>query len=239
MSNEQDISSQTIIILGMHRSGTSALTGMLQQAGLYLGNVSTYAEDNRKGNRESTTIMTLHDDLLERSGGRWDDPPERIHWSPIHYACRDLIIQNYKNHGVWGFKDPRTILTLGPWLKALPNAHLVGIFRHPYKVANSLSQRNGIALSQGLELWVKYNRILLWHHENTRKFPIIEFSTDELAFKANVNTLTSQLGLSSFHHDFFDNSLRSNRESTDEAAKAADRNANAVRIYEKLKCLST
>lgn len=43
----------TVLILGMHRSGTSCLAGSLQEAGLYLGEVNTAAPHNAKGNRES------------------------------------------------------------------------------------------------------------------------------------------------------------------------------------------
>ena len=66
---------QSILILGMHRSGTSCLAGSLQEAGLYLGEVNTTAPHNAKGNRESRTIVALHDGLLQANGGAWDAPP--------------------------------------------------------------------------------------------------------------------------------------------------------------------
>ena len=70
----------------MHRSGTSLLTGTLQEAGLVLGDVVTAAPHNRKGNRESLPIRALHDDLMQRAGGDWDRPPQQVSWQPVHTA---------------------------------------------------------------------------------------------------------------------------------------------------------
>ena len=89
-------SHSTIIVLGMHRSGTSALTGTLEKAGLQLGSVIEEAPDNLKGSRESRSIMLLHEDILERNGGSWDNPTPNPHWSPVHRAFRDTIIETYK-----------------------------------------------------------------------------------------------------------------------------------------------
>jgi len=198
----------TVIVLGMHRSGTSALTGILEAAGLQLGAVSEYAPDNLKGNRESTAVMALHDDILLRNGGSWDIPPSKLEWSPIHYAFRDTIIETHKNKAHWGFKDPRTLLTLTPWLKALPQSALVGIFRHPYAVAQSLYSREGMPYEKSLALWTHYNRILLWHYRNTVNMPIIEFSENDEHFIEKARTVIRQLGLSEGGLSFFDRSLK-------------------------------
>ena len=65
-----------IVMLGMHRSGTSVLAGSLHEAGLALNDVVTQAPHNRKGNRESRAIMFMQEDLLKCNGGAWDDPPQ-------------------------------------------------------------------------------------------------------------------------------------------------------------------
>lgn len=232
MLQEYKEPNRAVIILGMHRSGTSALTGSLQQAGLHLGEVSTFSPDNLKGNRESSAIMTLHDDLLTRSSGSWKNPPARVEWLPIHYAFQQIIIQQLRSHSTWGFKDPRTVLTLGPWLKVLPDAMLVGVFRHPSKVIESLNARNGIPLAQGLELWITYNRILLWHHEHSRDFPLIEFGENENDFRQNINFLREHLSLTDNKVDFYDNTLNSN------SALPIDRVEHAsvaMKLYDKLR----
>ena len=58
----------------MHRSGTSCLTGSLEAAGLYLGNIQTWNPFNLKGNRENQEIVDLHDLILADNGGSWDSP---------------------------------------------------------------------------------------------------------------------------------------------------------------------
>src|SRR5439155_23365882 len=110
--------------------------------GVFLGEVSRKNPHNLKGNHESARIMELHEDLLRANGGRWDDPPLHVRWSARHEALRDEIIQGYAGAGLWGFKDPRTLLTLEGWLKALPDLVRLGIFRHPRLVAQSLQARN-------------------------------------------------------------------------------------------------
>lgn len=201
-------SHSTVIVLGMHRSGTSALTGILEKAGLELGSVIEQAADNLKGSRESRTIMLLHDDILERNGGSWDKPPENPVWSPVHHAFRDTIIDTHSNHTLWGFKDPRTVLLAGPWCAALPSATLVGIFRHPFAVAQSLSNRNAMSYEKSLELWLHYNRRLLWYQRNQGPFPFLEFTNDEYQFTENVKKLVVALGLSTTGLEFFDKTLK-------------------------------
>ena len=200
--------SRSIIILGMHRSGTSALTGSLEQAGLTLGTVGTSSADNLKGNREPRSINVLHDDLLRQNGGSWFEPVAPLKWLPVHAEFRDLFIAQFADTPVWGFKDPRTLLCLSGWLKALPDAELVGIFRHPFLVAQSLQERNDLAVEDGLELWAFYNRILLWFLDNTPGMHLVEFSQDPIGFRAAAADLAAVLGLSVDAIDFFDDSLR-------------------------------
>ena len=112
---------RVICILGMHRSGTSCLMGSLQKAGLYLGKVSTWDLHNKQGNREHPDIFELHEDLLASNGGSWNNPPERVIWSEHHLDWGRRIIAGFSRSGNWGFKDPRTLLTLDGWKSLLDN----------------------------------------------------------------------------------------------------------------------
>ena len=67
--------SKVIAVLGMHRSGTSCLTGLLEDSGVYLGNVSKKNPHNLKGNQENLRIIHLHDAVLSDNGATWDNPP--------------------------------------------------------------------------------------------------------------------------------------------------------------------
>jgi len=186
---------QVLTVLGMHRSGTSLLTGTLQEAGLVLGDVVTAAPHNRKGNRESLPIRTLHDDLMQRAGGDWDRPPEQVTWQPVHNALRDAVIASHATDRFWGFKDPRTLFCLEGWLDVLPQLQMVAIVRHPEAVARSLQARNGMPLADGLELWRLYNSRLLHWLEREPALPLLHFDDDLNRFCRDVAALIPSLNL--------------------------------------------
>ena len=150
-------SKDAVIITGMHRSGTSCLAGTLQRNGMLLGKVFEWNPHNKKGNRENENIMLLNESILTASSGSWDSPPAELTWTEEHETRRDDIIREMMglsgNH-IWGFKDPRVVLTLPFWKDGLDSIRLVGTFRHPLSVAYSLWSRNKINTRS---LW-----ILLW-----------------------------------------------------------------------------
>ena len=199
---------RTIAILGMHRSGTSALTGSLEQAGVYIGETSNPATDNAKGYRESLAILALHEDLLQRNGGSWDRPVRNMQWQPVHRALQTSIIQNFDGHKIWGFKDPRTLLTTKIWLKSIPTLEFVGIFRHPFLVADSLIRRNHKTADEALDLWFIYNTSLLWLLNNHKPFPVLEFTDSADQLTLQLNTLIDAMGLNRTTNDFFSDDLR-------------------------------
>lgn len=221
---------RTVIILGMHRSGTSMLTGSLQQAGLTLGDVVTEAPHNVKGNRENRAIMLMQEDLLKCNGGSWDRPPGVVEWESLHLAVRDLFISRFRDEKLWGFKDPRTLLTLDGWLEALPEAEFVGIFRHPSLVARSLNRRNHLPIERGLGLWQVYNERLLQLHRQ-RAFPLMEFDDDASAVREHLRRVIRQLNLPLAHQasTFFEEGLRSKM--TETMALPAE----TSRLYEELR----
>lgn len=185
---------RAILVLGMHRSGTSMLAGTLEEAGLDLGEVVTQAPANEKGNRESLVLMRLHEDILERSGGSWDAIPDVVRWSTFHRAVRDLYLTSFATSPAWGFKDPRTLFTLDGWLEALPRAEFVGIFRHPELVARSLQARDGFSLEEGIALWARYNARLLELHR-AHGFPLVEFVEDPDDLRRSLRAVVLRLEL--------------------------------------------
>jgi hypothetical protein len=219
----------------MHRSGTSCLAGSLQELGLVLGDVITVAPHNAKGNRESKRIMDLHDDVLRESGGAWDRPPEQmaLTWSAEHRVRRDAFIREFDEVPCWGFKDPRTLLTLDGWTEVLRNPLFVGTFRHPDAVARSLVKRNGRDRQRWLSLWRQYNERLVELRERI-VFPIVSFDVPEDDYRASVARIGRTLGLPSIEAPrFFESALR--HHTSDESASLP---AELASLYARLRELS-
>lgn len=149
------------LIVGMHRSGTSCLAGSLEQLGLDFhgcGQGGTAA--NARGNRENREIMIFHETILKSLGGSWREPPEWVVWQPHHYLRAQELLESYQTP-FSAFKCPRTLLHWRQWLALIPTLKVAAIVRHPLAVAKSLQARDGIALHEGLALWLRYNRELL------------------------------------------------------------------------------
>src|SRR5690554_4364949 len=126
-----------VVILGMHRSGTSCLTGCLNDNGLNLGTVSESNKHNKKGNQENKEVFKLNESLLNYNQGSWRRPPlKSLIWNQELETRRNEIILYYdKLPKPWGIKDPRMLLTYKFWKDQLASHRLVGTFRHPVAVA--------------------------------------------------------------------------------------------------------
>lgn len=196
-----------VLILGMHRSGTSALAGTLREAGLHLGRVQdTGFALNPKGLQEANALIFMHEHLLEVNGGAWHEPPRSIVWGRLHKAVRDLFIESRSEQPLWGFKEPRTLLLLGGWLEALPDWTAVGIFRHPAPVMRSLMERNGFTAEKALSVWMAYNRRLL-DLRDRHDFPVIEFTPDAAAMQDGFARALAHLGLPQQRLGFYDSAI--------------------------------
>src|SRR5665213_101924 len=204
-----------VLILGMHRSGTSCLAGCLEQAGLFLGNVNRQAEFNKKGNHENLAIMEFNDQILFRVGAAWDRPPNAVVelTAPEKHRIQQLRA-SYPVNTAWGVKDPRILLLFEAWEQEI-HPRLVGTFRHPAEVMNSLLRRASawgqrMNETEAFNLWRVYNeRLLRIHH--TRPFPLVRFDQEPTAYRAAVANTARALGLPGLTKEsFFDSILRSN-----------------------------
>jgi hypothetical protein len=185
---------RVVAVLGMHRSGTSALTGSLEQHGLFLGRVSTRDRHNPKGNREILEIRRLNEDVLRSSAGSWDAPPRAVAWNEDHETRARSLIAEHAGRPVWGFKDPRTLLTLDGWLALVPDLERIGVFRHPLAVARSLERRNGMSTDAAVALWQAYNEVLL-KELRRRTFPVLCFDEPPDVLQHKLLEASRALGL--------------------------------------------
>ncbi|GAB5452698.1 MAG: hypothetical protein Hals2KO_30260 [Halioglobus sp.] len=181
-------------IVGMHRSGTSCLTGSLQAAGLYLAEIHTWNPHNLKGNRENQRFVDLHDNILAANGGSWDFPPREVKWRPEHIAAARELLAEHGSQRFFGFKDPRTLLMVNGWKTLVPDIQFIGIFRHPNAVAQSLAKRSAKSREESLGLWYRYN-IALFEEYKRRPFPILDFDQEAGELDARISRVATALGL--------------------------------------------
>ncbi|HEY3645757.1 MAG TPA: sulfotransferase [Gammaproteobacteria bacterium] len=227
---------QAICVLGMHRSGTSCLTGMLEDAGVFLGQVSKQNPYNKKGNQENLDIMRLNDAVLAANGAAWDRPPEgEVSWSQEQRHALHAILSQYQGHAPWAFKDPRTLFTLSGWREALPELLCIGTFRHPGAVAQSLHRRGKLPPEQGFGLWLRYNQRLLRYHTEQR-FDLLCFDLAPEAYMQAATRAFGRLGLDASHTSFafFEEQLRNTAIEPMFAAPPAE----AMHLYEQLRDLA-
>jgi len=154
-----------VLVVGMHRSGTSATVGVLHRLGLTLPeDLMTGRSDNHE-HYESVSLSDANDGILALMGGRWDAPPEMPPgWEqhPDLLALQKMAVRSvaaaFARPGVAVWKDPRNALLLPYWANLLsPVLGVVVPWREPMAVARSLLARDGIPLADGLALWHRYN----------------------------------------------------------------------------------
>ncbi len=158
-----------IVVLGMHRSGTSAVTKSLELMGVGLGdNLHPAGFDNPKGFWEDRGCIAINDNLLSHLGSAydrlnlaWDEIPDDDRVNAWMATAVELVSRKLdENSGLWGFKDPRTCRLLVFWhrvfLAVKCEVCLVMAVRNPLSVAASLAARNGIAAEKAYYLWLQH-----------------------------------------------------------------------------------
>ncbi|UCH73193.1 MAG: sulfotransferase [Rhodospirillales bacterium] len=147
-----------VIIIGMHRSGTTMVTRILEKVGLFVG----WRKDP---NHESLLFLQLNEWLMRQAGATWDDPepirrllgtetlrnqatrvlrdtlggwPSLGYLGPLKFARKRAP---FALTDAWGWKDPRNTLTYPVWVDLFPGAKILHVTRHGVDVANSLVQR--------------------------------------------------------------------------------------------------
>ncbi|MBW7998325.1 MAG: hypothetical protein FVQ81_17490 [Candidatus Glassbacteria bacterium] len=159
-----------ICVLGMHRSGTSALTGVLNLLGVNLGKSLLPPEpgDNDKGFFEHADILDIHERLLAELGSSWYDvlrlpkswwTSERVR--PFRTEIIRILRRDFATCPIWAIKDPRLCRLAPLWLEILDELGCQTAFilthRHPSEVAHSLERRNELARIKSAFLWVDHN----------------------------------------------------------------------------------
>lgn len=166
-SVEASQNKSVVIVLGMHRSGTSALTKALQVIGVSLSeNLMPEGEFNPKGHWEDIDVVSINDKLLAHYGNVWfsaTQPEINLDDQYVQLLLGEavnMVQQRVEEFDLWGFKDPRTSRLLMFWQEVFKRAGVqakyVYALRNPLDIARSLARRDGINHRQGYLLW-------LWH----------------------------------------------------------------------------
>lgn len=159
---------QAVIILGMHRSGTSALTGVLARLGLALPKTPLVdAADNPAGFYESDRILTRNEKLLKDEGCAWNvcfllDPPAlQAKTTPARFAeLYEILHDEFGDTGAFVLKEPRLCMLLPLWFPGLTrlstSQHVLLMARHPAEVVRSHAVRNRLPEEQVLLNWLHH-----------------------------------------------------------------------------------
>jgi hypothetical protein len=156
-----------VVVLGMHRSGTSLVTRLVNLLGLAVcreQDLLVGHKANARGHWESRSLLDLNDRLLDELGGAWFCPPpvgpEQLSRLLDRHGSEALAMLRHAHpQRPWVWKDPRTCLLLPFWSAILPRrTAYVLVVRHPLEVSDSLVRRDGFAPSLSLALWERYNR---------------------------------------------------------------------------------
>lgn len=176
---------RAVCILGMHRSGTSAITRIFNLLGVYLGKEEDLLpanDGNPEGYWEHARIVEVHDELLKALGGRWaiTIPLPHEWWktsevAPFRNKLKKIILDEFSGSELWGWKDPRTCILLPLWIDILKelgvDLSFVVILRNPLEVADSLTRRDGFSTDKGLALWFLYMlNAIRWSQSFNRAF---------------------------------------------------------------------
>ena len=157
-----------VLVLGMHRSGTSALTRCLNLVGMDLGsNLLSPAKMNAKGFWEHGDVVRINDQLLEALELYWYDLsplPDGWQTSAAADAARDeirmIVKRDFDGVPLWGLKDPRLCRLAPLWIEVLQEMgiRVVSVFmiRSPMEVAESLHRAHHLGVPHGVLLWAQH-----------------------------------------------------------------------------------
>ncbi len=157
-----------VVVLGMHRSGTSLVSGVLSKMGVNMGKrLLKPSVENPKGYFEDLEFFNLNATILHEAGGDWKAPPNKETLLKVmkknREKFRDIINRKNKNSKLWGWKDPRTVLTIDGYMNFLSpkKTKFIIVFRNSLTIAHSLNKKKKekfrVKVIDGLELSSIYN----------------------------------------------------------------------------------
>lgn len=177
MNKTTNPNTDLILVLGMHKSGTSAVSSILKEMGYYLGEedetdmpseLTHVMSDNIFGYFENTRIVDINDRLFKMRNCNFLNASKLNEkeitgprYSPVLEDAGKVVNSLFAMSSKVSIKDPRTCLNLAFWNKVFPKYKAVVIFRNPASVAKSIEKRDKISFSAALEAWKTSNDAIL------------------------------------------------------------------------------
>jgi len=219
-----------IVVLGMHRSGTSVITRGLQVMGVELGNrlMPSAEGNNAKGFWEDIHLNKLNIEILSAMDSSWchltpiePSDLEALHKKGYFLRAAKLLRQKASNALLFGFKDPRVAKLLPFWSEVFSHCQFdvsyVITMRHPLSVVKSLAKRDGIEAEQSYLMWLGHvitgltgsmgDKRVLVDYDCLMQSPERELSRIAKALELDVNSTELQF----YINDFLDEELRHTR----------------------------
>jgi len=179
------LSVKGVVVLGMHRSGTSVVTRVINLMGVPLGRADDIynGPDNFSGHWESLALGACNKTILALFGGTehtlprllpgWEHSSRSTNIIPALRACFHDVYRTER----WLWKDPRLCITLPLWRRLLPEFCVVLVARRPGPVSRSLSHREKMPVWYSLANWERYNRAGL---QSLTGLPVVVVNFEEL-----------------------------------------------------------
>jgi hypothetical protein len=198
---------RAILVLGMHRSGTSALTAVLGMLGADLPQdlMPGLPGNNDLGFFESIDLTHAHEELLAASASSWDDPASfTLHRcsrsSAAEFKAKAIAIleREFSQSRLFVLKDPRMCRLVPMWLEILPEIGATPLavlpIRNPLEVAASLQKRDGMLPAAAYLLWLRH---VLEAEHHTRDIPrsLVAYSDLLANWRSTVEKIASDLHL--------------------------------------------
>ena len=196
-----------LIVLGMGRSGTSALMGVLEALGVEMGSglIAPRAE-NPKGFFELADVVNINEKILNILNSSWDDlyllPDKWWTQDKIFNECKEEISRilraNIEKTDILGLKDPRISRLLPLWIEIFEELNIKTYYiiplRNPFEIANSLSLRAGTSLEKSILLWMNS---MIDAELHTRPYPRVFTNFNDLLQKPQktINIISNTLGI--------------------------------------------
>lgn len=173
---------KVILVLGMHRSGTSALTRTLSFLGCDLPqNLVPETPDNPTGHWEPNILMNFNNEILNSAGSSWDD---WLQFNPNWYnspnyeyffeRSPEILSKEYQESPLFLLKDPRNCRLTRFWFNVFDQEEIETLvvlpLRNPLEVAASLETRDGIHRDHAMLLWLRHVLDAEWGSRGRRRF---------------------------------------------------------------------